>query len=547
MKKYLMTGIAALAIGAAFVSCSKDIEQLSQEELNNIEVQKIKSNYEKAFTKVFGTANNRDNWGFSDAYARTRGNASTNANMWADYGYDVPRELTQGQIDRVVAYFQKNKLEWGGSKDWTEFFVQQVYKGGTKPLGNKENPNGYSAEEYHCANGEWITGGKQMDYLYANMDKSEHINNFNNGNGSPNGSVQNSPGETYLTDNKNGFHTDMIQLMVDSKAENFGYNNSNASKYYWDKYVLIDGDIIDTWATSAAGGNVGESVSGRAFVGFDFEQFYKEEDVYTGSWTFNGKEYKYVVNAPNKYCGYREFFNDDNKPEKLGTEQQWLDDGYLPVYNTAGKEWAKVEKCADGYFSDWIVCIAPGHKINTPSADLRVMAEDLSAGEEGDDFDFNDVVFDVYFSPNAGEAYVMVLAAGGTLPLKVNGTEVHGLFGKQAGSNGLYPMINTHAEDKGLPGESGLAAQKIQLTGITVNSKSDVNQKVKIEVQKSITTADGVTSQQWIELENTGAAACKIGVDPKINWANERENVNSVCNMNQWVTGESKTLEPTHP
>jgi hypothetical protein len=139
----------------------------------------------------------------------------------------------------------------------------------------------------------------------------------------------------------------------------------------------------------------------------------------------------------------------------------------------------------------------------------------------------------------------MVLAAGGTLPLTVNGTEVHGLFGKNAGTNGLYPMINTHAEDKGLPGVSGLQAQKIQLTGITVNSKSDVNQKIIIKVQKSV-TVNGETTQEWIELENTGRAACKIGVSPTIDWADERENVNSVCTFNQWVTGEG-TLEPTHP
>ena len=259
-----------------------------------------------------------------------------------------------------------------------------------------------------------------MDYLYANMDQSEHINNFNNGNGSSNGTVQNSPGETYLTDKGNGYHTDMIQLMVGSKAENFGYNNSAASKYYWDKYVLIDGDIIDTWAKSAAGGNVGESVSGRAFVGFDFEQFYKDEDVYTGSWTYNGKTYKYVKNAPNAYCGHIKKFDDTNKPETVGTIQQWLDDGYLPVDGAAGKEWAKVEKCADGYFSDWIVCIAPGHKIIEEPYDGRIMAEDLSAVESGD-FDFNDVVFDYKLLGNE-TAEIQLRAAGGTLELYVGGT-----------------------------------------------------------------------------------------------------------------------------
>ncbi len=477
MKKYLIMGTLALIASAIMTGCHVD------EDFDSSIVEQKVQTYEKLFVQEFGTIDPDQDWGFGEESALsrtralqaaiTRGNASTNANMWASAGYDVPRELTQGQIDRVVAYFQKNKLEWGGSKDWTEFFVQQVYKGGTKPIGNKETPNGYSAEEYQCANGSWITGGQQMDYLYANMDKSEHINNFNNGNGSPNGSVQNSPGETYLTDNGNGYHTDMIQLMVGSKAENFGYNNSNASKYYWDKYVLIDGDIIDTWATSAAGGNVGESVSGRAFVGFDFEQFYKDEDVYTGSWTYNNKTYKYIVNAPNKYCGHREFFDDSNKPEAVGTIQEWLDNGYLPVYDTAGKEWAKVAKCADGYFSDWIVCIAPGHHGNTPEETTipiengseektytrttkyyrntvddqgRILCEDLGV-VSASDIDFNDVVLDVYIyktthyvkvetstdnvnftvvsnaeDPNISPTYgadIWALAGGGTIPVTI--------------------------------------------------------------------------------------------------------------------------------
>jgi hypothetical protein len=40
MKKYLMTGIAALALCAGFTSCSHDIEQLSQEEINQLEAKK---------------------------------------------------------------------------------------------------------------------------------------------------------------------------------------------------------------------------------------------------------------------------------------------------------------------------------------------------------------------------------------------------------------------------------------------------------------------------------------------------------------------------
>ena len=64
MKKFLMTGIAALAMCAAFTSCSKDIEQISQEDLNRIEAQKIVDNYNQAFIKTFGQPAANQDWGF---------------------------------------------------------------------------------------------------------------------------------------------------------------------------------------------------------------------------------------------------------------------------------------------------------------------------------------------------------------------------------------------------------------------------------------------------------------------------------------------------
>ena len=54
MKKYLMTGIAAIAMCAAFTSCSHDVEPVSQEDLNQLEAQKIVNKYNQAFLKYVG-------------------------------------------------------------------------------------------------------------------------------------------------------------------------------------------------------------------------------------------------------------------------------------------------------------------------------------------------------------------------------------------------------------------------------------------------------------------------------------------------------------
>lgn len=77
----------------------------------------------------------------------------------------------------------------------------------------------------------------------------------------------------------------------------------------------------------------------------------------------------------------------------------------------------------DWKFDDWIVKITPATPLdgtqqeNTPPTWHRVMCEDLGNTY---DFDFNDLVFDVYFTGTKNDGYiahVRVQAAGGTLPI----------------------------------------------------------------------------------------------------------------------------------
>ena len=534
MKKYLMTGMAAIAFCAAFTSCSKEITPMTEEEMVAVGVQKIYSDYEAAFQKTFGTPAAGHTWGFSDVAGTRTENA--NANEWADPdkaygGLLVPPPLTDAQIAVVKKYFQTVRNPRYQDPQWTNYFIQQVYKGGTDPKTGTDPNTGksYSPEKYVAADGNtWITGSNNMDHLAAiNGTFVDHINNFNHGDCSPNGDVLNN-GEHV----GGAHHTDKIMYMKESTTASFGYYNSNGSVRRTEYTGLVSYQtIIDALGSEANCLNDGWN---RSFMGFDYEQMVGDE-VYAGTYySYGGQQYRYLSSNMNMYCGNLREFNDLNGVDIAGL----LADGYLPVQNSADKKWVKLGGCADGYYSDWIVTLTEA-KTTPKKADLRVMAEDLSANEDGKDFDFNDVVFDVYFSATEGEAYIMVQAAGGTLPLKVHGTEVHGLWGKSTDT-----MINTHAEDLNLKGVSNLPAKKIQLTGITVNSKSDVNKKVKILVQKDVVKATG-TVKEWVELVNSNAAACKIGVDPNIGFATERTDVNTVCSFNQWVT-EGGQLEPTN-
>lgn len=161
----------------------------------------------------------------------------------------------------------------------------------------------------------------------------------------------------------------------------------------------------------------------------------------------------------------------------------------------------------DYIYNDWIVKIVPGYGSNPPSNKLRIMAEDLSASE-GTDFDFNDVVIDVDIDGNT--AYCTLLAAGGTLPLRIAGSddlEIHKLFGVD-----VKVMVNTqdgHHND-------------YAYVPFILNNISDAK-NIKLEVQKN---------GEWIEMTaKQGVPAAKIAVPQSVDWCNERQGID----FGNWV------------
>ena len=371
MKKILFVGITALAMA----SCTHDdYAPVSKQE-----------QYQAVFEKEFGAVNPNVNWGFTPQQVftfdengkliGTRG-ANTEANQWYQY-LTVPAPLTDAQKEVVRKWFQNNPNPKGQKVNWSDFFVQQVYKGGDNTEGS-QSPEKYDIlKEDGTPTGSKVTGSNQMDWLHCgnNSGVGDHINNFNNGNA----------GETDVYENDHKSHKDRIMYMKDYNTTCFGFHDSYGQTYYDDSYVLIPGDIIDP------------IVAGMYFVGFDY------------------------------------------KTEKY-------DNG-------------KIEVKPDGYYSDWIVRIAPG--LNAPNAGKRVMVEDLIDSDlkvaKTSDWDFNDAVFDVRFEKSWVDgtqengwqgheqkfAVITLHAAGGTKYLTIGGegdkgVEVHEALGVETGT-----MVNT--------------------------------------------------------------------------------------------------------
>jgi hypothetical protein len=226
MKKLFLMGFVALGLA----SCVSDKEVAPQ-----TQDQKYAAAFENL---VGGKVGANINWGFNDQqvatfdadgkYTGMRG-VDANGNGWGLY-VEVPQPLTQDQKDIVTEWFKSHENPKGVAVNWSDFFVQQVYKG------------------------EW---GGNMNYLYCGSD-TDHTYNFNAGDAGTYGNVcygLNNPDDI----NDRIYGSDKIEFMVNSSTEYFGFHNSFDSYFYKDNYVIIPGDIIDS------------SVAGMFFVGFDFE------------------------------------------------------------------------------------------------------------------------------------------------------------------------------------------------------------------------------------------------------------------------------------
>lgn len=327
MKKYLMSGVAAIAFLAAFTSCSKSTdlyeEGRKEKDQQAQNEQKVLKNYDQVFEETFGKPAANQDWGLSDYgthrnstsafsraftrtnsgqnYPATSGHINANGNQWAAVesnitqygGWDVPDPLTEGQKLRVKAYFQANpNLEYN-DPEWRHFFVQQVYKGGDSP---KE---GGSPENIVAKSGATFTSGNMGElYVGPNKDENFKINDFGKGTAKTYPNVLNNHADI----NNGDTHPDEIMLMVNiDNTSTFSYTNTATGEYaYNNKCALVSAAEIDRWAES--NGNIGESVTdiwNRSFLGFDLALWEGEQAYATENGSIKYASYQQCAESPN--------------------------------------------------------------------------------------------------------------------------------------------------------------------------------------------------------------------------------------------------------
>ena len=168
--------------------------------------------YEHAFKEyIGGNIHPLQNWGFT---AQTTRAVNPNSNEWTN----IPKQITQSEIDKVVNEFSKPSTDTEKSLvNWTDFYVQHVY-------------GAHSNMDWLCsyANKELkvISWWPYESELVDVEGHDDHIYNFNATKGS-------------------------IQLMQNSTTERFGFFNSLDSKMHYN-YCM-------------------KCIDGQYYIGFDFE------------------------------------------------------------------------------------------------------------------------------------------------------------------------------------------------------------------------------------------------------------------------------------
>ena len=513
MKKYLMGGIAAVAICAAFTSCSKnnDVYQGPQPEAPKTEVQK----YEEAFIKAFGPVGSSVDWGFGSK-ATTR-SVDVNGNLW-----ETQPSVTKAEAEAVYAWVNRAKADIPKESysevspvDLKNFFVSQVW-GGKSDDANCLYLNGDQMIEASKGrtyqNNEKVHGASKMNHLQisksdtrlgdgqAELDSNwDHANNFNAG---------------------NNYDWDGNTMFVDWGTKNFAYHSTEDSKYH-DKWIIVDGSYI----TDAEGVNH----AGQYYVCFDFIATNPNIKTKFRAWVPGNNPGEVLERGPFEVSGAYTMESAIAAGVKITVEgkEYTISDATItqngverPMFAIEGYVGGNMFVPANEYYTDWIVRLVEAKPKTTPL--YRVIAEDLNASEKSD-FDFNDVVFDVVKAEN-NQTTLKLIACGGIYKLTVGGVEVHGVFGEAAKADGTYPMINTGKGPEYEPKE-------FQIDG-EYKTPAEIK-NIKIIVYKP-------GNENGIELTATvGKPACKILVDNTFDVIPENKDIsNEYGNFTNYVQGK---------
>ena len=449
-------------------------------------------------------------------------------------------DVTDEEIQYVSEWFRNNPNPRSEVPHFTEFYIMDI----SQDYDRVEYPNGeainrnlqvynngsidengwFEGEDYPDNGTDPITFGMDFFAVQTSNGSWEHENNFNKQKTNPlNGS---NPNNSTIFPNRslkywysghyewpNGVQT----LVSNGYTTNFSYHNSDNNTDYT-RFVLVH--------LSFPGPRTGRHYDGY-YLAFDYE--YKK---------LHAAEY------------------DENGNPKDGTIK----------YS---------QQKPDGYYSNWIVKLAPADPYwnwekdepgeepepdpTQPDPDPdpvpvvtwthRIFCEDLGSTY---DFDFNDVVFDAYVKD--GNTYVKILASGGTLPIYVgpksaaectNEYEAHHILNPnvQLNSKNLYDPIlrGTASRIIEVQGVTNIAEVKIYVDGNLLANVNDADNNTIIELPSQVGAYGGSGNLNGQTAGTRGGnPPYKLCVPVGTRWPNEQVQIETVYPyFRYWVQNEN--------
>lgn len=540
MKKNLFAGMAALMLCGVFTSCSHDTDFAG----NAVE-QSIQQNYEQAFKARFGTPDPNQEWGFGVSSSRARTRASQSAPAPTYLAPTFNAQLAEAATKTGIAWNQGidyGKIEfmapyrsWDGS-GWNDAFYlieskpvastySEDYLAQIRNILLAEIPERENNLSKAVAPGYSITttgGPVTLTPIYHNSSSADMISYYYYKVGT-NPSVDEIKAMKKYTI---GYMADPEVCKGTTDEEHYSFHHSTFSLVYVDEQGNASYEFPKGYEIHFIISNVDLAHN------FDFNIFDRLDQ--------NNVLTKTIHNYPEYYADGRL----NTAIHRSGIDQWKLKEGqeetpHAAIFRIGEKSYVGFEDWIDLDFNDVIFEVTGtdgGTDIDDEDKDdweeIRVIAEDLSVGEETD-FDFNDVVFDVRRYTKTTKLHtldqveVILRAAGGTLPLYVDNKEVHLLF--QAD---VDEMVNTNAKSKGLKGcDRGPVTFTLENPqGSTIG---EIAKNIEVYVIK-----DGV---KCVLSAPKGQIASKIGVKCDYVWCAERQDLDNLYSLDgqslfkQWV------------
>lgn len=230
-----------------------------------------------------------------------------------------------------------------------------------------------------------------------------------------------------------------------------------------------------------------------------------------------------MQNSSTSTFGYHNSLDSKDHYEHLIVYVPQYDAYYVGFDFFANGQNRNQQVARDGKYTDWIVKVVPAMYHGAQ----RIMCEDLG---DTDDFDFNDVVFDVSFQVTESGAFakLSLVAAGGTMPIELscNGQricEVHEAFGVPTTT-----MVNTHTD---------MVRPMVQYA-FKLSDRRDYTfnpDDITVTVHN---TEKGIS---YTLSANTGSAPYKICVPNTVAYTAERESIElKYPGFRDWVNDSSK-------